>query len=650
MANFVTIRFMKWKTRLIIITLLMAFLLQISLLPVMADDGEDDPTGPSLITGKAGMRVSSVSNNDFPQIRFELEAYDANGFFITTLFPSSVEIAEGDRAFMANQVVLMEPGLQTIVAVNPGILFLNTYLGYTNWDRIQFALQNWVEGIPPGKPDNFNLIGGETARELNYVSPRAFSNILESYQPNFMMEAPSLYSLATALDVAAEPLENARSKRAILWITPTLNNTLLELLPAFIEQAEAQGVPVHIWLVGTAFAADSQSAFLMKEFAERTNGSFFLYTGLEFLPDIEEYVQPLRYYYQVGYSSLVTEPGTHFFSVNVYYEQLTLRSTRQQFEVQLLPPNPIFLSPPASIDQTWEIPANAIEARLTPDSVALRLLVEFPDGIQRTITSSRLYVDGALYQENTAPPFDRFDWYIGDTTETSTHILRAEVTDGLGFTSETIEIPVTLTVGDKPMTFFANQRLVTATAVAVAALILLTVITLAGQRRNSLLEQRQLSRAYQDPLTQPVSIPQEFTATSSDQPAETESEQVSNLPSAYMELITPARLVFLSPDTPAENEIMIVLESDELTIGSSRDADITLIKTSISPQHAIIKRSENGVFTIFDCDSLTGTWVNYAPVGKQGVQLNQGDLIQLGQEVFRFDPATYSWRQPELQA
>jgi hypothetical protein len=641
---------MKWTVKLILATLLIVLVLQIGLVPVLADDEEDDPTGPSLITGKAGMRVSNVSTDDFPQIRFELEAYDAGGLFITTLFPSSVEIVEEEQSFMANQVTLMEPGLQTIVAVNPGILFLNSYLGYTNWDRLRFALQAWVEAIPPGKPDNFNLIGGETARELNYVSPRAFSNILESYQPNFMTEAPSLYSLATALDVAAEPLENARSKRAILWITPTLNNTLLELLPAFIEQAEAQGVPVHIWLVGTAFAADSQSAFLMKEFAERTNGSFFLYTGLEFLPDIEEYVQPLRYYYQVSYSSLVTEPGTHAFSVNVYYEQLTLKSTQQSFEVQLLPPNPIFLSPPYNIEQTWEIAANAIEARPSPESIALRLLVEFPDGIQRTITSSRLYVDGELYQENTTPPYDRFDWYIGDTTESGTHVLQAEITDGLGFTSETIEIPVTLTVGDKPMTFFGNQRLVTAAALAVAALILVTVITLAGQRRSSLLEQRQLSRAYQDPLTQPVSITQEFTTAAPNQTTETETEPTNDVTAAYMEQIAPAKLVFLSPDSPSESEMMIVLESDELTIGSSRDADFTFKKTSISPQHAIIKRSEQGVFTIFDCDSLTGTWVNYAPVGKHGVQLNQGDLIQLGQEVFRFDPATYAWRQPEPQA
>jgi hypothetical protein len=641
---------MKLTAKLIIATLLIALLLQTSLLAVSADDGEDDPTGPSLITGKAGMRVSDVSTDDFPQIRFELEAYNAGGFFITTLFPSSVEIVEEDRAFMANQVALMEPGLQTIVAINPGILFLNTYLGYTNWDRIRFALQNWVEGVPPGKPDNFNLIGGETARELNYVSPRAFSNILESYQPNFMVEAPSLYSLATALDVAAEPLENARSKRAILWITPTLNNTLLQLLPSFIEQAEAQGVTVNIWLVGTAFAADSQSAFLMKEFAERTNGSFFLYTGLEFLPDIEDYVQPLRYYYQVGYSSLVTEPGTHAFNVNVYYEQLTLRSTQQSFEVQLLPPNPIFLSPPYDIEQTWEIAANAIEARLKPESVVLRLLVEFPDGIQRTITSSRLYVDGELYQENTSPPHDRFDWYIGDTTESGTHVLQAEITDGLGFTSETIEIPVTLTVGDKPMTFFANQRLVTAVAVTVAALILITVITLAGHRRGSLMEQRQLSRAHQDPLTQPVSIPQEFSTATRKLATEAETEPANDIPAAYMEQITPAKLVFLSPDSPSESEMMIVLESDELTIGSSRDADFTFKKTSISPQHAIIKRSEQGVFTVFDCDSLTGTWVNYAPVGKHGVQLNQGDLIQLGQEVFRYDPATYAWRRPEPQA
>ncbi len=45
--------------------------------------------------------------------------------------------------------------------------------------------------------------------------------------------------------------------------------------------------------------------------------------------------------------------------------------------------------------------------------------------------------------------------------------------------------------------------------------------------------------------------------------------------------------------------------------------------------------------------SETGTWIRYAPVGKHGAQLHDGDLIQLGQEVFRFEQAKFAMRQNE---
>jgi pSer/pThr/pTyr-binding forkhead associated (FHA) protein len=620
---------------------------------VVADEGDgggEDGENPSLLTGNAGVLVDNVSTADFPQVTFEMEAYDADGFFITTLFPSAVEISEGDNLLLANEVTLLEPGLETIIAVNPGVLFLNTYLGYTNWDRVQSTLINWAESIPPGGKDTYHLIGGELVQELDYSSPRSFAGMIEEYQPNFLAESPSLYSLSTALELAADENKDPRTKSAVLWITPTLNNTLLELLPPIIDQAEALGTPVHIWLVGTSYAADSQSAILMKELAERTNGSFFLYTGLEFLPEVEDAFQPLRYYYQIGYPSQVTDPGKHTFNITVYYESLELKAAQQNFEVQLQPPNPIFLSPPTQIEQKWEIPGNAIDAKLQPEYAHLSLMIEFPDGIQRTITSSKLYINGELLQENTIPPFDRFEWYIGDTQETSTYQVYAEITDGLGFTSRTLEIPITLAVGEKPLAFFSNTRLVAAVAISIAALILVIVITLSGRRRNLLLEQREAAKAFSDPLTQPVLISQEG-AEPVVSTAPKETSQLTPVNQSYMEQISPARLVFLSGISPNDPEKVIVLESDEITIGSSaKKADVVVEKPTIQDVHARIRRNTQGNLMLYDCDSDSGTWIRYAPVSKHGAQLRDGDLIQFGQEVFRFEQAKFAVRQIDSDA
>lgn len=645
---------MKSLSKLLSFLLLIAFLFTFSNATVWAEDG-DDGNGDggetqSLVAGNAAIHAEAVSTTNFPQITFELEAYDSDGKFITTLFPSAVEIVEDDTVLLANEVNLKEPGLETIVAINPGVLFLNTYLGYTNWDRVQYTLENWAEAIPPGGKDIYHLIGGELVQELGYTSPRSFSSLIEEYEPNFMTELPSLYSLSTALEIANETKDDPHTKSAILWVTPTLNNALLELLPAVIDQAETQGIPIHIWLVGTAYAADSQSAILMKELAERTNGSFFLYTGLEFLPELEDSLQPLRYYYEIGYPSQVTDPGSHGFNITVYYEALELKTTTQSFEVQLKPPNPIFLSPPSIIEQKWEMPGNAIEAKLQPEYAHLSLLIEFPDGIQRTITASRLYIDGQIIQENLSAPFDRFEWYIGETTETVTHEVYAEVTDGLGYTSQTMQIPITLEVNEKPLAFFSNTRLVVAVAISIAALILVGVITLTGRRRNLILEQRQAARAFSDPLTQPVHIPQEAQFTQSVTPV-TESVQPATDISQYLQQISPPRLVFLSENSANEPEKVIVLESDEITIGrSAKEADVVVNSPTIHPLHARILRDEQGNLKLFDCNSETGTWIRYAPVGKYGAELHDGDLIQLGQEVFRFEQAKFAMRQKESDA
>lgn len=644
---------MKPLTRTLALLILLALVLSFPYSTVRAEEGdggdEDDNTN-SLLTGNSAVRVSDVSTDNFPQVTFELEAFDSTGQFITTLFPSAIEVTEGDTILLANEVNLMEPGLETVIAINPGVLFLNTYLGYTNWDRIQYNLVNWGESIPPGGLDTYHLIGGELVQELDYSSPRSFADMIEDYQPNFLSELPSLYSLSTALEIAAAPKDDSHTKSAVLWVTPTLNNTLLELLPPVIDQAEAQGTPVHIWLVGTAFAAESQSALLLKELAERTNGSFFLYTGLEFLPEFEDAVQPLRYYYEIGYPSQVSDPGEHDFDVTVYYESLELKAVTQSFEVQLKAPNPIFLSPPTLIEQKWEMPGNAIEAQLQPEYAHLSLLIEFPDGIQRTIVSSKLYIDGEMYQENITAPFDRFEWYIGDTTETITHTVYAEITDGLGFTSQTLEIPITLEVGEKPLVFFANTRLVVAVAISIAALILVAVITLSGRRRNLLLEQREAAKAFNDPLTQPVYISQEGTEPAPVLPVQ---EQVATFPTInqYLEQISPARLIFLTENTANEPEKVIVLEGDEVTIGrSAKEADVVVDRPTIQPLHARIRKDSQGNLKLFDCDTETGTWIRYAPVGKHGAQLHDGDLIQFGQEVFRFEQAQFAMRQRESDA
>jgi len=628
-----------WRT-LLALFLLFSFLCNTR--PILAQedggDGTDDTENEeTTTTGNASLLVRSPSTLNFPLVRFYMEAYDQDGRFITTMYPSAVEVVEDEQTLIANEITLKEPGLQFTVALNPGVMFMNTYLGYTNWDRVVYAIQTWAESLPPGKPDDFSFVGGETYSQTHYTSPRSFSKIFDDYTPNFLGENPALYSLTTALEIAAETTKDEHSKRSILWITPPLNNTLLEILPQLIDQAETLDVQVNVWLVGTAASAESSSAPVMKELAERTGGNFFIYTGLEFLPDIEEYVQPRRYYYEAGYYSQVTQPGDHEFMVNLYWEALELHSAKQSFNIILESPRPIFLSPPSTLALDWNIPSNAIEPVITPDTINFDLLVEFPDGIQRPITASRLYIDGEMVAENTSAPFDRLTWKIDETQQGGMVSIQAEIVDTLGYTSQTVELPLNITVADKPITFFSNTRLVTAVAIGAAALVLLAVIIFAERRRSHPKEDAETVRKRNDPLTQPVSIPQEPVP-----PPKTKSQPVISLTAPFYQESQPARLTYMGELAATAFQKVILLKEDDTIIGSDeRYADVLLQKPTISPQHAHIIREQSGSFRLIDCDSLAGTWLNYAPVTRRGILLKDGDLIQLGQEVFRYEAAIF---------
>lgn len=78
---------------------------------------------------------------------------------------------------------------------------------------------------------------------------------------------------------------------------------------------------------------------------------------------------------------------------------------------------------------------------------------------------------------------------------------------------------------------------------------------------------------------------------------------------------------------------MVLIETDALTIGRDENSDLILHDSSISPQHAIIRRTEHG-FELQDLDSAHGTFI-----GSQAVTrtiLASGDTIRIGSYLFKF--------------
>lgn len=69
-------------------------------------------------------------------------------------------------------------------------------------------------------------------------------------------------------------------------------------------------------------------------------------------------------------------------------------------------------------------------------------------------------------------------------------------------------------------------------------------------------------------------------------------------------------------------------------IGRSQDNELTLDDSSVSRRHAEIQRAQDGKFTIIDCESTNGVFVNNEKIGRR--EIRDGDIIEIGDIVVRF--------------
>jgi hypothetical protein len=72
-------------------------------------------------------------------------------------------------------------------------------------------------------------------------------------------------------------------------------------------------------------------------------------------------------------------------------------------------------------------------------------------------------------------------------------------------------------------------------------------------------------------------------------------------------------------------------------IGRNKDNDLVLANDSVSGQHAVIHKARDGSFSVTDLKSINGVLVNLSQVTSGN--LNNGDLIELGEVRFRFRAA-----------
>ncbi len=468
---------------------------------------------------------------------------------------------------------------------------------------------------------------------------------------------PNLEALSRAIQAAEDELPRQGMERAILFITPPQPAEAEAGLQSLAARASQLGIRIFVWLVTYQEASPSPEISQLQNLAAQSGGALFTYTGIEAVPDIENYLEPLRHIYSLVYPSALTSAGSFPLYVEVALPEQTITSNQQEIVLDIRPPNPIFISTPSEIsreyvdtDQVKNTSQSDQSYQWTPEEQDLQVLVEFPDGHTRSIVQSSLFVDGALVQINTEPPFDKFTWDIRPYVESGSHILQAEVQDSLGYTSRSLEIPVQISV-EQPTSSFrlilsSRSLLLTGGLVVFTGAVVVLVLVLGGRiqphqpgkpsgNRKQASRQprlkRALSRADNDPVTQPVQ-------PKAEEPTRSSTPWTLRLPHSHSRSSTQV-LAFLTPVLPsdeAQHAAPIPISSDEIIFGYDPTQSTWVIDDpSLEGLHARLIR-EGNAYRLKDAGTTAGTWINYTPVSPQGDLIENGDLIHLGRTCFRF--------------
>jgi hypothetical protein len=602
-------------------------------------------SGPAHAQTRAKIDLYPPDASAFPAVTALMDVFDSRGVFASGLAPESVTVMEDGQPRPVTALNEMGVPAQITVAINVGpALDARDAQGLSRFQRVVQVLGGWAQSRPADPWDDLSLVSIAGA-VISHAPPADFLVSLNSFNTDFRNTAPNLQSLTIAIDTVSAQTRLNGMKRAILFITPHMDDPNIDTaIHPLIQRAVEANILVFVWFVDADLYFQTTSAAAFNNLAIQSGGSLFAYSGTQSFPDPESYFAPLRSTYVLRYESQVSAAGQHTLSVEVQGPEGRLTSAEQSFSVDIQPPNPIFVQPLLQITRQapQDDPFNT--ELLLPEGQPVEIIVEFPDGHPRPLVRTTLYVDGQIVDENTAEPFDVFTWDLTGYSLSGEHHLLVEAVDSLGLSKTSMDIPVTLTVIQPPRGVGAvlskYRQPITIGAVSLAGLALLFVLFTGRLRIPSLRARQEQRRVNADPLTQPITTPLEETAPSKPKKIRRAPSRKKAAPRPIV-VDAPASLIRLNGDDQPATAGSIPLIEKEITFGTDPvQASWLLDNPSVSGLHARLRRTEADGFILTDSGSVAGTWVNYEPVPGEGHQLQHGDVVHFGQLTYRFQMRT----------
>ncbi len=568
------------------------------------------------VVGQSGAYIISALPDqfDFPTLSIAFKIFDVTGQPVHQVIPDQISIIENDIELPAEDIKTIRGRVHFILAINADKnLSYRDATGISSYEYLIGTINNWKHPALSDEADSWSFLVNQGKSIAHLGDMEAWHALIKNYQPNFRETQKSLNSLQASIDLAKSNPDQIHTDQVLLYITPVPAIEDLEKLANLTQAAIESGLHINVWMVGNQNDVSSPRGQALVNLSRMTGGSFYLFPALQAIPNPQNYLDAYGTYFKASYRTRIIESGTHTSAIQWQTPVQSIASSSTDFQINVLAPKPIFLSPPINIVRSLVTETNSETAPQT-DIKILKMLIEFPDGHPRGIKSLQLYQDGNLVSETTSPPFGSFDWDLSGIIESRLVFLQLRLVDELGLQASSVVLPVNVTVTS---TVTMQQNTDKSDKLTSLLIFLSAGFVLSGAVVRLVLHHNSKDHTKQKPTSLSSIVP-EISESQKHHPGE-------------------AKLLWLDDNfTPLEKP-PVWLGRQTTTIGSDRfSVNIYLNHPSLNEVHAKIEYNPNGSYHLSDLDTVAGTWVNFSPVNREGTALKNLDLIHFGKMAFRF--------------
>jgi hypothetical protein len=568
-----------------------------------------------------GIRDLDLSR--FPQIRFFVSVSNYLGAQPEGLRPSDLELLEDGNRVTEYTLTEEAVGHRLVVVLYPGSDLLGAASeGERRIESIRRIVTEWFSRQTGVESDDFSYITSDRTVLLHSSDSNALMAALQREQPSLPTKRPLGVLLAEAIAVASDPLPRPGMRSAILLFTAAA--------PGIEDQSICPRIrELNIFTYGIwAGANDPVRNDVVAAWANACGGYFGSLNNEPGLLSLLNGISSQQKQYVVEYRSKAAQSGNHVIRIAMRHGFFNAESRPIPYPINVKPPVVTFAHLPTTITRSGTGPLQTA-AEFEPAVEGLEAQILFPDGYTRKIEGMKLYVDGEQIAECTMLPCPALRWNLQSYADSGVHTVRLLVRDELGLEGDTSEQEVNLVVFYPSLEEMFWARYAEPLAIAIAILILTVILAIVPALVGTWRHKNRRLALY--PGRSPL-VPSRLSWW----------EVMQLWWSAHRrerqdEKVAPEWI--LQPGNASLVTISLIL-ADVLVGSDSKQVDICLPESSVSPQHARFSRMAVCEWRVFDMGSVAGTWVNGDEIPADGYVLREGDALQIGRCIFymRYSP------------